>query len=419
MIYKLILLIITICFINAEIDGTLYKIDKSSLNIKKSAYDIHKSIQTDLILAQPGDTIYLPKGKIQINRSLWADGLSNVNISGHGIDKTILSFSNQIEGAEGIKIINSNNVTLEKFTIENTKGDLIKVEDTKGIKLLHIKAQWTDGPKSSNGSYALYPVKSENVYIDSCIAIGASDAGIYVGQSKNIIVKNSEAYYNVAGIEIENSTNADVFNNYTHDNSGGILVFDLPDLLIKKGENVRVFNNNIENNNIANFAPPGNIVATVPSGTGIMILATSKVEVFNNNISNNKTANTAIMSYFMTEEPITDSLYYPYPTSIYVHDNKYNRDKQFPSFSFNQPIGFLLAYKFWRSVPDIIYDGIIDNAIIENGIIIDDYRICLENNINASFVNLDAENNFKNISQDISEHDCSHMHLPSVNLSIE
>ena len=41
--------------------------------------------------------------------------------------------------------------------------------------------------------------------IEHCIAIGASDAGIYVGQSNNIIVRNCEVFQNVAGIEIENS----------------------------------------------------------------------------------------------------------------------------------------------------------------------------------------------------------------------
>ena len=35
----------------------------------------------------------------------------------------------------------------------------------------------------------LYPVESTNVLIDGCVAIGASDAGIYVGQSQNIIVQ--------------------------------------------------------------------------------------------------------------------------------------------------------------------------------------------------------------------------------------
>ena len=218
--------------------------------------------------------------------------------------------------------------------MEDSKGDLIKIEDSKDINFINLKARWTGGPLETNGSYAFYPVKSENILIDHCVAIGASDAGIYVGQSKNIIVRNSEAYNNVAGIEIENSTNADVYNNYTHNNTGGILVFDLPDLLIKKGQNVRVYNNLVVENNLYNFAPEGNIVAKVPTGTGIMVLATSHVEIFNNIIFENKTANTSIVSFYITEEEITDSLYYPYPTSIYIHDNIYKRSKQFPSLSF-------------------------------------------------------------------------------------
>ena len=374
----------------------------------------YKDIQEKFILAQPGDTIYLPAGKTSVDRSLWADNLDNVIISGFGIDSTILSFKNQIEGAEGIKITNSTNIILKDFTIENSKGDLIKVEDTNGIEFINVKAQWTYGPLETNGSYALYPVKSKNVLIDNCIAIGASDAGIYVGQSENIIVRNSEAYYNVAGIEIENSINADVYSNYTHDNSGGILVFDLPDLLVKKGGDVRVFENKIINNNTTNFAPEGNIVAKVPTGTGIMILATSNVEIFNNVISNNKTANTSIVSYFITEEEISDTLYYPYPTSIYLHNNSYFRDKQFPSFSFTQPIGFLLAYNFWRDIPDIIYDGIIDSEITKNGNVINEYKICIKNNKNADFVNLNAGNNFNDMSQDLSQHDCSHQSIKSV-----
>ena len=391
-----------------------YKYFIICISLILSNSNTYKDILEKFILAQPGDTIYLPIGKTSVDRSLWADNLNNVIISGFGIDSTILSFKNQIEGAEGIKITNSTNIMLKDFTIENSKGDLIKVEDTNGIEFINVKAQWTYGPLETNGSYALYPVKSKNVLIDNCIAIGASDAGIYVGQSENIIVRNSEAYYNVAGIEIENSINADVYSNYTHDNSGGILVFDLPDLLVKKGGDVRVFENKIINNNTTNFAPEGNIVAKVPTGTGIMILATSNVEIFNNVISNNKTANTSIVSYFITEEDISDTLYYPYPTSIYLHNNSYFRDKQFPSFSFTQPIGFLLAYNFWRDIPDIIYDGIIDSEITRNGNVINEYRICIKNNKNADFVNLNAGNNFNDMSQDLSQHDCSHQSIKSV-----
>jgi parallel beta-helix repeat protein len=130
--------------------------------------------------------------------------------------------------------------------------------------------------------------------IDSCIAIGASDAGIYVGQSQYVIVRNSKAINNVAGIEIENTLNADVYNNEATMNTGGILVFDLPNLVQKKGGYVRIFNNNIHHNNYSNFAPKGNIVGKVPLGTGVMVLATNNVEIFGNKIVNNKTAGTAI-----------------------------------------------------------------------------------------------------------------------------
>ena len=82
--------------------------------------------------------------------------------------------------------------------------------------------------------------------------------------------------------------------------------------------------------------------------------------------------------------------------------------------SFTQPIGFLLAYNFWRDIPDIIYDGIIDSEITKNGNVINEYRICIKNNKNADFVNLNAGNNFNDMSQDLSQHDCSHQSIKSV-----
>jgi parallel beta-helix repeat protein len=252
------------------------------------------------------------------------------------------------------------------------------------------------------------------VIIDHCEAVGASDAGIYVGQSHNIIVRHSKAYYNVAGIEIENSTLADVHDCEATNNTGGILVFDLPDLPKKKGGNVRVFNNYIHDNNYKNFAPPGNTVATVPPGTGLMILATNDVEAYGNRIINNITAGTAIISYYMTETPIKDAAYYPYPTSIYVHDNTYSREVGKPTLS--NRMGKLLFLKFGKNVPDILYDGIIDPAKAgDNGQLQAEYRICIQRNGGATFANLDAGNNFKAISREIQAYDCSRDQLDSAN----
>ena len=356
--------------------------------------NVEKEIQTQLILVENGGQVIIPEGISKIKGTLSLEGKENVSIIGIGIDKSILSYSDQEDGAEGLRITNCKNITLKDFSVRNSKGDGIKTQDTHGIYFYNVKVEWTYGPKSTNGAYGLYPVQCSSVMIDRCIAIGASDAGIYVGQSQNIVVKNSEAYHNVAGIEIENSVYADVFNNYVHNNTGGILVFDLPDLEVKSGHSVRVFNNKVIENNIDNFAPPGNIVATVPSGTGIMVLATSGVEIFNNEIINHKTAGTAIVSYFITEEPINDNEYNPYTSAIYIYDNIYRQKKQIPTLK--HEIGQLLFFKFGLNVPEIIYDGNPDpQYFTDNGQIVAEKAFCIENNEGADFLNLDINHNFE------------------------
>ncbi|TAE47229.1 MAG: hypothetical protein EAZ89_18400, partial [Bacteroidetes bacterium] len=256
--------------------------------------DVRKAWQTQMIMAEKGDTIRLPEGTFQLKGTLSLDEKENIVILGAGMGKTVLSFKGQTEGAEGLRISNCRNIQLIGFTAEDAKGDCIKVMATEGIRFYDVKVAWTGKPKASNGAYGFYPVQCTNVLIDHCEAIGASDAGIYVGQSHNIVVRNSRAAYNVAGIEIENSTLADVHDCEAYMNTGGILVFDLPDLPKKKGGNVRVYNNKVIENNYRNFAPKGNTVATVPPGTGIMVLAANHVEVYNNEISRNITAQTAV-----------------------------------------------------------------------------------------------------------------------------
>lgn len=378
-----------------------------SLNIAFGQADIEKKIQTDLILAKDGSTVEITEGSFHLSKSLSLEGKKNITIRGKGMDKTILSFKNQTSGAEGIRVTDCENITIEDMTVQDSKGDLIKTMHVKGITFRRVKAEWTGKPSKTNGAYALYPVQCENVLIDGCTARGASDAGIYVGQSKQIVVKNCLATENVAGIEIENSLYADVFDNVSTGNVGGILVFDLPDLVLKQGGYVRVFKNTIKENNLANFAPKGNIVAKVPDGTGVLILATNHVEVFDNQIINNKSAGMSIISYFMTENPIKDKGYYPYPTAIYVHDNNFERQhvRATSKGRFGQIFRFKL--KFGKDVPHILYDGIVDPKTKDaSGKVRPESRICIRNNKNQTVANMDAENDFKNVNRDASLFDC-------------
>lgn len=372
--------------------------------------EFQKKFQTQFIEAANGSTIELPAGNYTLDASLWLDGKKDITVKGAGESKTILSFKNQISGAEGIKVTNSSNITLQDLTVQDTKGDGIKTQLVDGITFRNVKAEWTEGADKDNGGYGLYPVQCTNVLIEKCTAVGASDAGIYVGQSKHIIVRNSKAYENVAGIEIENSWYADVYENEAYNNTGGILVFDLPDLIQKEGGYVRVFKNNIHDNNHVNFAPKGNTVGKVPQGTGIMILATRNVEVFENKIINNISASTAIVSYYMTENPINDPTYKPFPSNIYVHDNYYERERVKATGKGRMGKMYRFKLRFGKDVPHIMFDGIEDKNM-------KDRNICIKNNTNETFVNIDAENGFKNKSRDVKPYQCEQPRIDPVVLT--
>ena len=325
----------------------------SAVQLIKPSENSYLDIQEALILAEPGDIIRLSAGIFTLEDSLSLD-VHGVQIEGEGMGQTILDFSNQLSGAQGLSVT-SDNVTLQDFAIQNAKGDAIKVKGVTNIKFLRVKTEWTNGPSSENGAYGLYPVESKNVLIDGCVAIGASDAGIYVGQSQNIIVRNSRAEFNVAGIEIENSYFADVYNNTATNNTGGILVFDLPGLPQQGGHHVRVFNNRSVGNNTDNFAPEGNIVGEVPRGTGIIIQANSDVEIFNNEIGENDTVNIAVVTYGNDTD---DKTYYPHPKSIQIHGNTFGPTGYNPDTSKGE-LAKILFDLSGGDMPDIFWDGLL------------------------------------------------------------
>jgi parallel beta-helix repeat protein len=345
--------------------------------------DPYTEIQEALILASPGDIIHLSAGLYELEDSLSID-VNNLVLEGEGIDETVLSFKNQLSGAQGLSVT-SDNVILRDFAVENAKGDAIKVKGVDGISFIRVRTEWTGGPSSENGAYGLYPVESKNVLIDSCVAIGASDAGIYVGQSENIIVKNSIAEFNVAGIEIENSYYADVFNNYASNNTGGILVFELPDIPQQGGHHIRVFNNKSVNNNTDNFAPEGNIVGEVPRGSGIIIQANSHVEIFDNDIGDNDTINIAVVTYGYDTD---DESYYPHPRAIQIHGNRFGRSGYNPDLETGELAKILFEIS-GGDMPDIFWDGILPLPQIVFGQPKED-KIVLGDNGDASFLTINA-----------------------------
>ncbi len=319
-----------------------------TLNVSPGV-DAQEKLQTALLDAKPGDTVELAAGRYELTDGLSLD-VADVTIKGAGPDNTVLSFRGQKSSGEGL-LISSDRVTVRDFAVEDTKGDGIKAKGVDQITFLDLRVEWTGGPKSTNGAYGVYPVSSTNVLIDHVTVKGASDAGIYVGQSKNILVKNSTAAFNVAGIEIENSMNADVTGNTSTHNAGGILVFDLPNLPQMGGHSTRVFGNEVVDNDTQNFAPKGNIVANVPTGTGVMVMANRDVHVFDNHIDGNKSAAVMLVSYV---QKFDDKTYNPLPRDVVIRDNRIGRNGFEPQFEG----GGLIAMLMGGTLPPVMWDGV-------------------------------------------------------------
>ncbi|MEM9179241.1 MAG: parallel beta-helix domain-containing protein [Pseudomonadota bacterium] len=306
------------------------------------------TLQALLIGVEEGGVVELPEGTIQLVDGLSLD-VGSVTLRGAGQDKTILDFSGQTGAGEGL-LVTSDDVIIEGFTMRDTKGDGIKSKGADRITYRDLTIEWTGGPDEANGAYGVYPVESTDVLVERVTVRGASDAGIYVGQSDNIIVRDSLAEFNVAGIEIENSTRADVYNNTVTNNTGGILVFDLPDLPKVGGHSTRIFGNQIFDNNTRNFAPPGNIVASVPSGTGIIVQANDKVEIFDNTLTDNRTAHVLLVAYSPEFE---DTRYNPLPRNVYITQNVYENGGYEPQGDLQ-----MLAMLMGGRLPDIVSDGV-------------------------------------------------------------
>ncbi len=362
--------------------------------------------------AEPGDVIEIAAGAMMVSRGLTLN-TDGITLRGAGLHETILDFAGQAQGAEGI-LVNASDFTIEDLTIQDTVGDALKINQGRNAVIRRVRTQWTGGPSTENGAYGIYPVQVDGVLVEESIAVAASDAGIYVGQSKNIVVRNNLAEYNVAGIEIENSQDADVYGNQTLNNTGGILVFNMPNLP-DVGMRTRVFDNDISENNTANFGREGTAVAEVPSGTGLLINANDQVEVFDNRFSNNRTAHVLIASSYDESADIAQS-FDPYPETIFIYENFFAGGGDAPDMAELEALRTAMFGEDGR-LPPVVWDGLVHPERAEEGVLPANLAICIGNLAETEFLNIDMAGGFAGASLDTSPHLCEHAKLGAARFS--
>ena len=390
--------------------------------------NFQKTLQERLIAAKPGDVIDLPAGKFHFDRTLSLT-VNGVTLRGKGMNATVLSFAGQKSGSQGV-LVKANDFTMEDIGIEDTAGEALTIQGGTNIIVRRVRTEWTRGPNPENGPYGIYPVECKTLLVEDSVARGAADAGIYVGQSQNVVIRRNRSEFNVDGFEIENSENVDAYDNVATKNTGGMGVFNLPNLPRQGGRHVRVFNNQLVENNTPNFAPKslGPIYA-LPTGTGMYVLAIRDVEIFNNKIRNNNTVNVYIIHYKTavddtalrdtSSSPITqqifapaDQRYYPFVQNIFLHDNDIAGGGSSPDTRMGgvKTLAAALGGKF----PDILYDGMVDPAWGHKGS--NAGHICLQRNGDATFLNFDVPGKMRHPVRDVKQYACSLPALEAVSI---
>ena len=359
------------------------------------------TLQGALLEAADGSTVCMAAGTYRLNTEISISG-EGITLRGASRDTTILDFSTEDLGANGVKIT-GNNVTITALTVKDTPGDGIRGDEVENVTYDDVAVIWTAANSLENGAYGFYPVGCTGVTIRKSLVVGARDAGIYVGQSTGILVEDNEAHGNVAGIEIENSTGATVRRNHAHDNTAGILIFNLPGLPVKDGKQTLAYENLVENNNLDNFAKAGTVVAEVPPGLGFMILASDRNEIRDNTITGHRSTGIVIAEYSdVIFEPFDDPEFDLYAQGNFVHHNMFADNGGDPAELIST------ITKNMKPAPDMLLDGCID-ATVDNA---DNSQTnCFFENGAATYLNFDLCGGFAMQSADVAPVTCEHTPL--------
>lgn len=282
--------------------------------------------QLPVVLAtlEDGDSIDLPAGTFHFSRTLNVVA-KNIFIRGAGKEKTKLIFSQQKVGAQAI-LVRGWDIHLKGFSLFSPAGDGLVVRNSARVSLEHIHVDMNRADSSTSGAYGFYPVRSQHITMQNLSSTGASDAGIYLGQSKFAVIRDCEAYSNVTGINIENSIQVSVENNHVHNNAIGIFMTSLPDMIYPSSKDVYFIDNIIKDNNDRNFSTKGTLIHEIKPGIGLLLIATQNAYLAKNTIQEHKRKDALITDYQYLNRPPHPGTFQSAPGITMLAENELGSD---------------------------------------------------------------------------------------------
>ncbi|MCK5031452.1 MAG: right-handed parallel beta-helix repeat-containing protein, partial [Thermoplasmatales archaeon] len=226
----------------------------NTLYVGGSGVGNYTTIQSAIDVANNGDTIFVYSGtyyeSIIVNKK--------INLIGEYKNETIINGEYQ----DLIIKILSKNVSINGFTIKNSKGDNrdagikiysdnVTISDCLIYKTRHgIILNSSIGSKIIN---CIIHTNGEGVFFDTCINCEIIDSefchnaiGMHIKMSQEIKIEKSFIHENGIGILVNNSENITISDSAICDNNnnqGGCFIFD--------SNNIKIYNSNIIHNGLA------------------------------------------------------------------------------------------------------------------------------------------------------------------------
>ena len=365
----------------------------------------YSPLEKRIARARPGDLIDVAEGVYPISHPMRIRS-RGVTLKGAAKGRTVLDFTRQVSGNQALEIA-APDVLIADLTLRNAYGDGIVVANTQRVSLRRIRVDWTSRRQPLPGAVGVHLLHVEDALIDRVDVYGAADAGMYLGQSRQVIVQASVAAASVTGLVIANCEFVDVMRSLFTHNSLGVVVVNLPNLPDAISNSVRILHNRIVDNNLSNAPARDVVLGKLPAGTGIAVIAHDRVAIFDNDISDNPAAGVLIASYLFTGLTYQDPTFDPYAESLHVYNNRFARNGLAPTADTLKLVNSELPPGFGI---DIARDGFSDDHKLVNGRVPEALRICLHDNMRgngaAHFVDLDAIEDYSRPATDARPFAC-------------